>query len=263
MLLDAPAPGRERGPAMPHSDAPIIDASENDKGAQALLEALLEKRRPGRTWIAGLTGSVAAGKSTLCTTLCDLLRPSLSVETASTDGFLFPNDHLAPRGLLMRKGYPETYDQASFQSTLRQARSGPVRLPTYSHLTYDIAPDQTKLIDQPDILILEGLGLNLVLSTERSEETLDSLIYLDASEEDLETWYVERFLRLWNEARSDPASFYVRFLHMTPEEVDQFARQVWRGVNLPNLRENILPLRDEADIVIRKDGAHRLTLVRA
>jgi type I pantothenate kinase len=130
-------------------------------------------------------------------------------------------------------------------------------------LTYDIAPDQTKLIDQPDILILEGLGLNLVLSTERSDETLDSLIYLDASEEDLEAWYVERFLRLWNEARSDPASFYVRFLHMTPEEVDQFARQVWRGVNLPNLRENILPLRDEADIVIRKDGAHRLTLVRA
>ncbi|MBU6320099.1 MAG: type I pantothenate kinase [Alphaproteobacteria bacterium] len=248
---------------MQHPDASMSDVSENDKDVRALLDALLEKRRPGGTWITGLTGSVAAGKSTLCSTLCDVLRPSLTVETASTDGFLFPNDHLTPRGLLMRKGYPETYDHAALQNALRQVRKGPVRLPTYSHLTYDVAPDRTTPIDRPDILILEGLGLNSVLSTERSEETLDTLIYLDASEEDLETWYVERFLRLWNEARSDPASFYVRFLHMTPEEIDQFARQVWRGVNLPNLRENIAPLRDHADIVIRKDGAHRLSLIRA
>jgi type I pantothenate kinase len=248
---------------MSQPEAPLTGASEHRKGAQAVLEAILYKRRPGRTWIAGLTGSVAAGKSTLCATLRDVLSSSLCVETVSTDGFLFPNDHLAPRGLLMRKGYPETYDHAALKKALREVRSGPVRLPTYSHLTYDVAIDRTIQIDQPDILILEGLGLNLVLSRESSEEALDTLIYLDASEEDLETWYVERFLRLWNEAQSDPASFYVRFLHMTQAEVDQFARQVWRDVNLPNLRENIVPLRDHADIVIRKDGAHQLTLLRA
>jgi len=248
---------------MPQPETPVTGASAYPKGAQVLVEALLERRRPGGTWIAGLTGSVAAGKSTLCASLCDVLRLSLSVETVSTYGFLFPNDHLAPRGLLMRKGYPETYDHAALKTALRQVRGGPVRLPAYSHLTYDVATDQTIPIDRPDILILEGLGLNLVMSTQRSEEALDTLIYLDASEEDLEVWYVERFLRLWNEARSDPASFYVRFLHMTPTEVDKFARQVWRDVNLPNLRENIAPLRDHADIVIHKDGAHQLTLLRA
>lgn len=227
-----------------------------------LLEALLSRRSPGTTLVAGLTGSVAAGKSTLSTALCNRPDVPLRIDAVSTDGFLFSNDILGPRGLLMRKGFPETYDQQAMRAAVQNARRRPITIPRYSHQIYDIDPGGSTTIDRPDILLLEGLGLDLVPSRPRDDEGLDALIYLDAEEDDLEHWYVERFTRLLNEARSDPGSFYTRFLHLTPQEADAFAREIWNTVNLPNLRNHIAPLRDRADILLRKDRDHNLTIIR-
>ena len=221
----------------------------------ALAGRLRDRASPGDVLVVGVTGSVAAGKSTLCAGLKAALEPARRVEVVSTDGFLFPNAVLAERGTLMRKGYPETYDAEGLAAALAAVREGPVTVPGYSHVIYDIDPSLTRVVARPDILIVEGLGL-----TPRPAG-LDLLIYLDAGEADLEDWFAARFMDFWRAAESDPASFYARFRSMSEAEADAFARvRVWTQMNLPNLREHIVLAREEADIVVRKRADHSLWL---
>ena len=205
--------------------------------------------------VVGLTGSVAAGKSTLAGGLKATLEAGLTVEVVSTDGFLWPNAVLAERGVLMRKGYPETYDAEGLAAALAAIRKGPTLFPGYSHVIYDIDPGLAREIAPPDILILEGLGLA------SKAAGLDLLVYLDADEVDLEDWFARRFVGFWRAAERDPASFYARFRSMSEAEVEAFARTVvWGQMNLPNLRDQIIKARGEADIVVRKRADHSLML---
>jgi len=237
-------------------EAALIDTA-------ALASLVSARARPGEPLIVGVTGSVAAGKTRLCASLADQLRPHQRIEVISTDGFLRSNEALATEGLSMRKGYPESYDCALLCGTLQRARWGPVRIPGYSHATYDLAPDLDRTIDRPDVLIVEGLGLS-PREDRQPAGLLDLLVYLDASEEDLEAWFVERFMNLWRAAESDPSSFYVRFRAMSEADAEAFARAiVWGDINLPNLREHIVRAREAADIVLMKETDHRLRLVRS
>jgi len=220
-----------------------------------LVQLIAERASPGVVLVVGATGSVAAGKSTLCAALKTALEPALRVEVVSTDGFLLPNAVLTERGVLMRKGYPETYDVEGLAAVLHGVRAGPVTVPGYSHIIYDIDPALSREVAPPDVLIVEGLGL-----TPRPPG-LDLLVYIDADEADLEDWFTARFMAFWRAAETDPTSFYARFRTMTAPEAEAFARSmVWRQMNLPNLREHIIKARDEADIVVRKRADHSLML---
>jgi type I pantothenate kinase len=222
---------------------------------EALAARLAGGRRQGETFILGITGAVAAGKSTLARQLKDLLAPRAgAVEVVATDGFLFDNASLEARGLLNRKGFPETYDMAILRAALAAVRQGGATFPTYSHVTYDIDPNLARHLDRPDVLIVEGLGLH----EGAAALGLDLLIYLDADEAHLEVWFAERFLGFWRAAEKDPASFYARFRHMSEAEVRDFAAMVWREINLPNLREHIVRARDIADVVVAKGADHAI-----
>ncbi len=200
--------------------------------------------------VVGLTGSVASGKSTLAGQLVEDLAPELHVEAVSTDGFLFCNAELERRGLLERKGFPESYDRESLARTISELRRGETLFPGYSHEIYDTDPAADRLVKRPDILILEGLGHSVPSAAQRGSGEPDLLIYLDAAFEDLEAWYTDRFVRFWRAAEHDPDSFYRRFRQMNEEEVVAFARQVWAAVNLPNLTGHIAPLKEHADLVV-------------
>lgn len=230
---------------------------------ETLARRIAAQLQPGRPAILGITGSVAAGKSTLAGQIAETLGPTHRVEILSTDGFLFPNAVLDPRGLSMRKGFPETYDISRLAETLVAARHGPVSVPGYSHSRYDIDPDLTRRIDRPDLLLVEGLGFAPVDEDRSVADALDSLLYLDAAEDDLEHWFLTRFMALWHAAGTDPASFYARFLPLGEEGAREFARTVvWEGINLPNLREHIIYARPLADIVVGKARDHSLSLIR-
>jgi len=220
------------------------------------IAALVRARRAGRSpYILGVTGAVAAGKSTLAAGLAEAIAAwpeAPTGEVAATDGFLFDNRALEARGILNRKGYPESYDTAALRAALAAIRRGPADFPGYSHALYDIDPALTRRLDPPAVLIVEGLGLH----EGAAALGLDALIYLDADEADLERWYAERFVELWRAAEYDPASFYARFRHMSEAETRDFAGVVWRQINLPNLRENIVRGRDVADLVVRKGADH-------
>lgn len=224
-----------------------------------VIKGLAEFAGDGETLVIGLTGSVASGKSTLAGKLAEGLRAHGHVETVSTDGFLHPNAYLSERGLLLRKGFPETYDFESMARAVADIRSGSATFPHYSHDVFDIVPDKARTVISPDILLLEGLGFRAP-DVPRGRDEPDLLIYLDASEADLVFWYVERFVRLWRAAADDPTSFYAQWLHMSEEELRAFAVQVWQNINLPNLHEHILPIRGHADVVLLKDRDHNVTL---
>jgi type I pantothenate kinase len=217
---------------------------------------LIRARRAGRTpFLVGITGAVAAGKSTLAGELAAALAASgLSVEIVATDGFLRDNAALEALGILGRKGFPESYDVAALRAALAAIRSGPADFPGYSHVRYDIDPALTRRLAAPEVLIVEGLSLQ----EGAAALGLDLLIYLDADEADLEVWFTERLIGLWRAAEHDPTSFYARFRHMTEPQARAFAQQVWRAINLPNLREHIAGAKDVADIVIRKGADHRI-----
>nr|WP_321360887.1 hypothetical protein [uncultured Hyphomonas sp.] len=229
-------------------------------GIHALAARLSDLQSERAGLIAGLTGSVASGKTTLAAALADVLDDMLDVETVSTDGFLFPNSVLTERDLTLRKGFPETYDHQALGDALRAIRTGEAAFPTYSHITYDVDPGLTRVIARPDVLILEGLGFQPLSPPPRGTHEPDLLIYLDASEDNLLAWFLERFLRLWNAAREDQASFYANFLHMSEPELLDFAQSVWEQINLPNLREHIGPLKQRADIVLYKTRDHSITI---
>ena len=216
--------------------------------------------RPGTALLVGITGSVAAGKSTLATALAENLA-GLRIATVATDGFLRPNAELDAAGLTRRKGYPESYDSAALAATLAALRHGPAPVPAYSHRLYDVDPALTRMVGPADVILVEGLGLAPHAGGDPAT-ALDLLIYLDADEADLEHWFVARFMRLWHAAADDPTSFYTRFGDLTPAAAQALARGVWTGINLPNLRDHISGARDRADILLSKDRDHRLTLHR-
>lgn len=243
----------------------MADVDANAEDLATIASALAARRPAGTPFFIGVTGSVASGKSTLASALAPVLHGwsgAPRVKSISTDGFLLPNKVLAERGLEARKGFPESYDLDALASALTGLRREPTLIPTYCHITYDVDPARARMIAPPDILIVEGLGLGHDRSSAGPRSTLlDTLVYLDAAEADLESWYVERFLDLWEEAEHDPTSFYVRFRQLDRAGATDMARVVWRSVNLPNLRDHIAPVRALADLVVVKRGDHRIETI--
>ncbi len=221
-------------------------------------------------FVIGVAGSVAVGKSTTARILHALLQrweTSPKVDLVTTDGFLFPNRVLEERGMMTRKGFPESYDRGRFVSFLSEVKAGnpSIRVPTYSHLVYDIVPDRFVTIEQPDILIVEGLNILQPGELPKSgrpiifaSDFIDFSIYLDADEADLRTWFLQRFFRLRETAFQDPASFFHRFTEMSEAEARAYGTKVWETINLPNLTENIVPTRSRATLILKKGRSHTI-----
>ncbi|WP_084961946.1 type I pantothenate kinase [Thermoactinospora rubra] len=225
-----------------------------------------ERRMP---YILGIAGSVAVGKSTTARLLHTLLarwpeHPNVALVT--TDSFLYPNAVLEARGIMHRKGFPESYDRRALVRFVAEVKAGAaeVRAPVYSHLEYDIVPGATQVVKSPDILILEGLNvLQPAPPTSLAvNDYFDFSIYVDARVEDIREWYVERFHKLRRTAFEDPKSYF-RFIADLPyDEATEFARNVWRDINERNLVENILPTRGRAGLVLYKAADHSIRRVR-
>jgi len=224
-------------------------------------------------YIIGVAGSVAVGKSTTSRILRALLQrwpSSPKVDLVTTDGFLLPNAVLEERGLMDRKGFPESYDRARFVGFLADMKSGKpnVAVPVYSHLVYDVVPGEQVIIDRPDILIVEGLNILQPGELPKSgkpilfaSDFLDFSIYIDADIGDLRDWFMERFRRLRETAFADPKSFFHRFSEMSLEEAEKFGLWAWEAINVPNLVENVLPTRGRADLILTKGPAHTIDRV--
>jgi len=220
-------------------------------------------------FVIGIAGSVAVGKSTTSRILRQLLArwPNHpQVELVTTDGFLYPNAELKRRDLMRRKGFPESFDRAALLRFLADVKSGrtPVSAPVYSHLVYDVVPGERIHVDHPDILIVEGLN---VLQTGLSRtgapavyasDYLDFSIYIDASEAVIRSWYIERFLALRELAFADPRSYFHSYAKLSDDEAVEIANGLWVNINLKNLRENIRPTRDRAELVLHKSASHRI-----
>lgn len=219
-------------------------------------------------YIIGVAGSVAVGKSTTARVLQALLArwsPRPKVDLITTDGFLFPNAVLESEGLLQKKGFPESYDLPKLLAFLSDIKAGrhPVRAPVYSHLTYDIVPNQWAEVDQPDILIVEGVN---VLQTGRLprdgkavpvvSDFFDFSVYIDADEPVLRNWYIRRFLALRDTAFTDPRSYFNRYALLSDEEATATAIAIWERTNLANLEDNILPTRPRATLILKKGADH-------
>jgi type I pantothenate kinase len=230
-----------------------------DTIVQSLQDRSAQARAAGRPYVVGVGGSVAVGKSTFAGQLSDAVRAwPAAVVNIATDGFLFPNAVLAERNISMRKGFPESYDVEGLRRALGELRTGArVALPRYSHVTYDVDSADPLIVERPDVLILDGLHL---AQAERPGEArlIDTLIYLDAEEPVIERWFTDRLLPLMAAGREDPESFYYRFRDWDDAQCADFARRVWEGINLPNLREHIVKDRDAADIVVRKSADHSI-----
>jgi type I pantothenate kinase len=221
-------------------------------------------------FIVGIAGGVAVGKSTTARVLQALLRHNgqgRRVDLLTTDGFLFDNTTLEARGLMTRKGFPESYDQRRLVHALRDLRAGvaEVSTPVYSHVAYDIVPDQVQVLRRPDIVLVEGLNV-LQVNTRGAppdqavvSDFFDFSIYVDGPEEEVARWYTERLLALRATVLQEPGSFFHRFADLSDDEVIAIARQVWADINLVNLRENILPTRGRADLVLEKGPDHRVS----
>jgi type I pantothenate kinase len=224
-------------------------------------------------YVIGVAGSVAVGKSTTGRLLRELMarRPDTpNVQLVTTDGFLLPTAELEARGILHRKGFPESYDRKALLRFVAEVKAGTERVeaPVYSHLVYDIVPGEKVVVERPDVLIIEGLNV-LQPPRPRSDGRLgvavsdyfDFSVYVDARTEDIRRWYIERFLRLRQTAFSDPRSYFHRYSRLTDEEARTTAERIWDDVNGPNLAENVAPTRGRADLVLRKDAEHRVRSV--
>jgi type I pantothenate kinase len=221
-------------------------------------------------FIIGIAGSVAVGKSTTARLLKELLArwpSSPKVDLVTTDGFLLPNETLRRQNLMERKGFPDSYDVGALLRFLSAIKSGQpdVRAPVYSHLTYDVVPGEYVTIDRPDILIFEGLNVLQPRDLPKDgkfvpflSDFFDFSIYIDAEEEMIHGWYVDRFMRLRETAFRNPQSFFHRYSELSEDAARAIAEGLWANINLKNLRENIRPTRPRADLILRKGADHRV-----
>lgn len=283
--LDAPTLERLRGLEDPTSLGdveqvylPLTQLMELYRGHRIqLLDAsnaylgLSTKRTP---FIIGVAGSVAVGKSTTARLLRELLSQgpgSPRVDLVTTDGFLLPNAELERRGIAHRKGFPESYDRRALLAFVMDVKSGRrrVKAPVYSHMIYDIVPDQMITVDRPDIMIIEGLNV-LQPARRRMDGTqglavsdfFDFSVYVDAETSDIRRWFFERMRALRDTAFQDPDSFFRQYAEMTDDELTAFADSVWDDINGPNLALNIVPTRERATVILRKDHDHTVEWVR-
>lgn len=219
-------------------------------------------------FIIGMAGSVAVGKSTTARILKELLQrwpSSPTVDLVTTDGFLYPNEILRRENLMERKGFPESYDVGALLRFLSGIKSGrrAVKAPVYSHLVYDVVPGEYVTIDQPDILIFEGLNVLQPRELPKDgkfvpfvSDFFDFSIYIDADPELIHHWYISRFMRLRETAFRNPASFFHRYSQLSEDAAQAIAEGLWSNINLKNLMENILPTRPRADLILRKGRDH-------
>jgi len=224
---------------------------------------------PRVPYVIGVAGSVAVGKSTFARILQALLsrwpdHPNVGLVT--TDGFLYPNAVLAERGIMHRKGFPESYDTRRLLTFLREIKSGAaeVKAPVYSHVVYDIVGDEHVIVERPDILILEGLNVLQVsaMGTEFVSDYFDFSIYVDADESDILDWFIARFMKLRESVFRDPSSFFQHYAALSDEEAVAVATGIWKDINGLNLRENIEPTRERASLILRKAADHRVADVK-
>ncbi len=220
-------------------------------------------------FVIGIAGSVAVGKSTVARLLRELVSrwsDTPRVELVTTDGFLYPNAELERRGLMDRKGFPESYDRRALVDFLTEVKSGAteVRAPFYSHMRYDIVPDAHVVVRRPDIVIVEGLNVLAPAPNPNDvavSDLFDFSVYVDADTENIRTWYVDRFLALRKGAFSNPHSYFNVFAHLTDAEAEEAALGYWNDINMPNLVENVLPTRHRASLVLRKGADHSVESV--
>jgi type I pantothenate kinase len=237
------------------------------------IDSFLGRQRRDTPFVIGVAGSVAVGKSTTARLLQAVLRDGPthpSVELITTDGFLYPNAELEARGLMERKGFPESYDRRRMIEVLSSIKAGDraVEVPVYSHVTYDILPDRFQTLDRPEMVIVEGLNVLQVSTTDVPPDSIvasdyfDFSIYVDAAEDDIARWFGDRLLELRTSVLRDPDSYFHAFAGMSTDEVSAIARSIWSEINLVNLRQNIAPTAGRANLVLEKGGDHRVRRVR-